>query len=284
MINSWNKPRKISSVIITSSLSILLCLLNIGCRKSGTILNTAPLTPLINSRYSSRNAVQTLIKLKQDNRIDYQQYIEGRHRYNRAASRVNGLITQIIISIQANSQITDNEPFKKQIIEAFADSAKFQTYVETISTPSNTRGGGIADVLEKLNPNKLIPNIISEISTATKAARKANAQQKGIIICELKSLLLPDFDAVETGDNLRKYPDDECARLIETKDFTSDNNSRQYPISPRPSSRVTPSRPSTRPPVGTPSTRPPSGIPTTRPPVGNPPKIDNNPQSKALFS
>ena len=106
-----------------------------------------------------------MIKLKKDNRIDYQQYMEGRHRYNRAASKINGLITQIIISIQANSQITDNKLFKDQIIGAFADSAKFQTYVETVSKPSyrrpsNTRGV-IEDVLKTINLNDLSPKIIT---------------------------------------------------------------------------------------------------------------------------
>ncbi|MEM7717337.1 MAG: hypothetical protein AAF349_27970 [Cyanobacteria bacterium P01_A01_bin.68] len=237
MRNNCNRPKKIYSRIIKSSLSILLCLaVSTGCRQNATIFNTGPLTPLINSRYSSNNSVKTLIKLKKDNRIDYQQYMEGRHRYNRAASKINGLITQIIISIQANSRITDNKLFKDQIIAAFADSAKFQTYVETVSISSNTRGGGVGDVLEKINPNKLIPTIITEISAATKAARKANSQQKAIIVCELKSLLLPDFDEVEAGSELKKYPNDECAKLIKSKDFAPEA------VSPTP----TPSQPPKR--------------------------------------
>lgn len=229
MINNCNQARSIYSGIIKSSLSILLCLaVTTGCRQNATIFNTGPLTPLINSRYSSNNSVKTLIKLKKDNRIDYQQYMEGRHRYNRAASKINGLITQIIISIQANSQITDNKLFKDQIIAAFADSAKFQTYVETVTISSNTRGGGVGEILEKINPNTLISTIMTEISATTKAARKANSQQKAIIVCELKSLLLPDFDEVEAGGEFKQYPNDECAKLIKSKDFAPE------PVSPTP--------------------------------------------------
>ncbi|MEO1376173.1 MAG: hypothetical protein AAFW70_18040, partial [Cyanobacteria bacterium J06635_10] len=167
------------------------------------------------------------IKLKEDNIISYQQYIEGRHRYNRAASRINGLITQIIISIQAKSKITNTKLFQDQVIEAFRDSTKFQNYVETISKPSDTKGGvgtAIVDVLEKISPDNLINKLIPEISKAATAARKANSQQRAIIVCELKSLLLPDFDDVEANNveanKLNRYPDDKCAKLIEKKDFT----------------------------------------------------------------
>ena len=226
MINNWNQSRDIYSGIIKSSLSVILCLLvSTGCKRS-TIFNTGPLTPLINSRYSSNNSLKTLIKLNKDNRIEYQQYMEGRHSYNRVSSRINGLITQIIISIQANSKITDNQLFKDQIIAALKDSNEFQKYVEAISKPSNTRGGNVeffnAIPLNPIDVNKLV----EQISEATKAARKANSQQRAIIVCELKSLLLPDFDEVEAGDNLEKYPDSECAKLIEKKDFTPKSDSK----------------------------------------------------------
>ncbi|MEM9926026.1 MAG: hypothetical protein AAF915_20120 [Cyanobacteria bacterium P01_D01_bin.50] len=244
MSNSWNKSKNIYSGIIKSSISALIFLLIItGCRQNATIFNTGPLTPLINSRYSSNNSVKTLIKLNKDNRIDYQKYIEGRHSYNRAASRINGLITQIIISIQANSKITDNQLFKDQIIAAFKDSNEFQKYVEAVSKPSNTRGGSV-ELFKAIPFNPIDVNkLVEQISEATKAARKANSQQKAIIVCELKSLLLPDFDEVEAGSNLKKYPNDECAKLIKNKDFTPDNNSN------------TPSLP--KPPIVTPPNKPP---------------------------
>jgi hypothetical protein len=178
----------------------------IGCTQPGTLFNSAPLTPLVNARYTSDNAVKTLKKSISSESNDY---IVGRNLYNRASSRVNGLLTQIIISVEANSSITNTKIFKDEIAAAVGDSVTFQNYVE-----EKTRPLGIADegILKPIDIGVLLPEIIKGIANFSEAARAADAKQRAVMVCEIKSLLLPTFDEV---NEKATYPNPQCSQLTE---------------------------------------------------------------------
>ena len=186
--------------------SFLCSVFIVGCTQPRTLFSSAPLTPLVNARYTSDNAVKTLKKSISPESNDY---IVGRHLYNRASSRVNGLLTQIIISVEANSSITNTKIFKDEIVAAVGDAVAFQNFVEEKTRPKELFDGGI---LKPIDVGAILPEIINAIAKFSEAARAADAKQRAIMVCEMKSLLLPPFDEV---NEKATYPNPQCSQLIE---------------------------------------------------------------------
>jgi hypothetical protein len=67
----------------------------------------------------------------------------------------------------------------------------------------------------------VLPQIIQGIANFSEKARAADAKQRAVMVCEIKSLLLPTFDEV---NEKATYPKPECSTLIEKLVLPSNPN------------------------------------------------------------
>jgi hypothetical protein len=181
-----------SSLLRGACLAAFLSTALVGCGKPGTLFNTSPLGPLMVARHTTDNAVRSLKKLQCEKVT--QNCIDGRLRYNRAASSVNAVLSHLIIAIEVNSDIVDEPGFRTQIESSLRDSLELQKFLENVSNPSET---GEILKLDPININTLLPALLQSIAGFVKEARQADARQRVTTVCELKSLVLPAFDEIE---------------------------------------------------------------------------------------
>jgi hypothetical protein len=186
-----------------------------SCGQIDAILDTSALTPLFKARHTTDNTVRVLRD------IYCQPYsgaseliladrsltcIRGRLLYNRAASSVNAVLTQLIFAIEANANLVNNKAFQQELKQSVQDALAFQKFVEeTAVKPS-----GQVQSFRPINPDEILEFLFENVLAFLAAARKADTKRRAVIACELKSLVLKPFEEVDQST----YPDPECAVLM----------------------------------------------------------------------
>jgi hypothetical protein len=188
-----------------------------GCGRSRDVLDTAALTPLINARHTADNAVRSLKDLycEQpdsviDGKLSESERIcrETRLRYNRTATSVNTVLSQLTLSIESNSNIANDRYFKQEVERSITAAFELDKFLQdTLSRPSGLSKLPLPVGLTGLTG--LVDALIGTIPSFSAAVSKANDRQKAFMVCELKALKLQPFDSLEQPTEISN-----CAALL----------------------------------------------------------------------
>ncbi len=173
----------------------------------------APLSPLVESRYQVIGAAEAL---KAQFSPTDSEYRVGQLAYVKAASSVNAVIQQLILSLRSQTQLSDPNAtgaagtygLENDIEDAILNSLSFYTFVaqsvcnqpanasfcEEAELLSDTRSFG--DGLFGSTLIGLIPSISNAIIEQADAQREADAERRAELIIHLESLLLEPFSEV----------------------------------------------------------------------------------------
>jgi hypothetical protein len=173
-----------------------------GCGRSRYTLDTAALTPLINARHTADNAVRSLKDLYCDQpgaveagKISESERVcrETRLRYNRTATSVNTVLSQLTLSIESNSNIANDRYFKQEVERSINAAFELDRFLQdTLSRPA-----ALSKFPLPVGWKGLVDALIGTIPNFSAAVSKADDRQKAFMVCELKALKLQPFDSLE---------------------------------------------------------------------------------------
>ena len=178
----------------------------------------APLSPLVESRYQMIGAAETL---KAQFEPTDSEYRVGQLAYVKAASSVNAVIQQLILSLRSQTQLSNPNAtgtagtygLESDVEAAILNSLSFYAFVaesvcnqpgntafcEDAELLGNTRGFG--DGLFGSTLIGLIPSISDAIIEQASAQREADAERRAALIIHLEGLLLEPFSEVGSRQN-----------------------------------------------------------------------------------
>ena len=174
-----------------------------------------PLTPLIEYRYRVVGAAEAL---KSEFSVDDPEYIVGQLAYVEAASNVNAVIQQLILSLQSqtkipslseNSEVEDaNSSIEDDISDALLSSAEFYNFVtrqvcDLSEAHANlcTDAGllGVSGASLETTLLGLVPKIVDAIIAQSAAQREADEKRRKELVEQLESLLLEPFGHIDSA-------------------------------------------------------------------------------------
>lgn len=198
-------------------ISTLCASLITGCGTPKPYFDSETIAPLITAKYKLEGSVATFksIAEKEPGKIitydqtdcsaspatsketKGNQYLEGRRLYNDAASDINSLLKQTILSIRTYNKVAESKAYKEQVATAICESKAFKEFFQQFEEDHNKDNKGIPFL--SFSPVGL-PEAITAITGAIKAfqeeARLADIDRRTKIAEELKTLLLPSFDEI----------------------------------------------------------------------------------------
>lgn len=200
---------------IVTLLGVVAVGLLTGCGKSKVQLDTAALTPLINARHTADNAVRSLKELYCDpqqaqatGEISESERVcrQARLKYNRAATSINTVLSQLTLAIESNSDVSNDRVFKRELEKSVTSAFELEEFLEqTLARPS---------ILPKLplpfGLSGLIDTLLSALPRFSASASKADSGQKAFMVCELKALKLQPFDQLK-----EETKSSNCSDLLE---------------------------------------------------------------------
>ncbi len=173
-----------------------------GCSKSKTGLDTAALTPLVKARYTADSSVRSLKELYcdqsgklVDGKLSESERIcrETRLRYNRAATSINTVLSQLTLSIESNVSVANDKVFKQEVERSITAAFDLEQFLaESLARPS-----GLPKFALPFGLTGLVDTLLGAIPSFSAAASQADGPQKVFLICELKALKLQPFDTLD---------------------------------------------------------------------------------------
>jgi hypothetical protein len=185
-----------------------------GCTKSKTGLDTAALTPLVKARYTADSSVRSLKELYcdqsgklVDGKLSESEQIcrETRLRYNRAATSINTVLSQLTLSIESNVSVANDKVFKQEVERSITAAFDLERFLaESLARPS-----GLPKFALPFGLTGLVDTLLGAIPSFSAAARQADGPQRAFMVCELKGLKLQPFDTLD-----RPLESSNCAALL----------------------------------------------------------------------
>ncbi|MBE9064616.1 hypothetical protein [cf. Phormidesmis sp. LEGE 11477] len=173
----------------------------------------APLAPLVESRYQVIGAAETL---KSQFSPTDSEYVVGQLAYVKAASSVNAVIQQLILSLRSQTRLSSASATEEDSIyglendieDAIVNSLSFYIFVaeSVCDQPANSSFCEDAEILEDTRGFEdgllgstligLIPSVSRAIIEQSIAQREADAERRDELIIHLEGLLLEPFSEV----------------------------------------------------------------------------------------
>lgn len=136
-----------------------------------------------------RSHSKTTVVLSDSERICQQ----ARLRYNRTATSINTVLSQLTLAIQSNSRTIATDPFFQQELEQAITSAfELEEFLEaTLARPAF-----LSELPLLINVAAVVNSLVTAMPQFSAAANQADESQKAFIVCELQALKLQPFDSL----------------------------------------------------------------------------------------
>ncbi len=118
---------------------------------------------------------------------------QTRLRYNRTATSINTVLSQLTLAIRSNSRSIATDPFFQQELEQAITSAfELEDFLEeTLARPAF-----LSELPLLINVAAVVNSLVTAMPQFSEAANQADESQKAFIVCELQALKLQPFDAI----------------------------------------------------------------------------------------
>jgi hypothetical protein len=133
---------------------------------------------------------------------------QARLRYNRTATSINTVLSQLAFAIESNSNIANDRLFKQELERSITSAFELEKFLEeNLSHPAFLSGLPLL-----FNVAAVIDSLVGAIPQFSTSVSQADAAQKEFIVCELKALKLQPFDTLEQTVT----PAANCSALLAT--------------------------------------------------------------------
>lgn len=194
----------------------LFCLTFTASCTPANLGEVAPLAPLVESRYQVIGAAETL---KSQFDSSDSEYRVGQLAYVKAASSVNAVIQQLILSLRSQTRLSSTDAtgddiygLEDDIEDALLNSLSFYAFVaeSVCNQPDNSSFCEEAEILSDTRALGegllgstligLIPSVSQAIIEQSIAQREADAERRAELIIHLEGLLLEPFSEIGNRD------------------------------------------------------------------------------------